>query len=195
MWLGPIRWWTCGGASTLVDALVVDGFEDVTVLDVSEVVLDEARRGLGDARGVHWVVNYVAGWLPDRRYRLWHDRAVFHFLVEDDDRAGYLAALRAGLAPADALIMATFTPDGPRTCSGLPVARYSVDELAGAIGTGFLAEATRTERHTTPTGPNNRSRGWRAESGQPRLALLPATGRLEPSSGGLRLVPANQPDP
>jgi SAM-dependent methyltransferase len=141
-----------GGASTLVDALVVDGFEDVTVLDVSGVALDEARRRVGDAPGVHWVLGDVAAWLPELRYRLWHDRAVFHFLVEDDDRAGYLATLRAGLAPGGALILATFAPDGPPTCSGLPVARYSVDELAGVIGTGFVVEATRTESHTTPDG-------------------------------------------
>lgn len=141
-----------GGASTLVDALVAGGFEDVTVLDVSAVALDEARQRTGDPPGVHWVCADVAAWRPARRYRLWHDRAVFHFMVDDADRALYLLALRAGVARGGAVVMATFAPDGPRACSGLPVARYSAGELAAVIGEDFVVEVTRTEEHTTPDG-------------------------------------------
>lgn len=141
-----------GGAGVLVDALVAGGFEDVTVLDVSAVALDEARSRIGDPPGVHWVRGDIVGWHPSRRYRLWHDRAVFHFMVDDVDRSAYMKALREGLAPGGAVVMSTFAPDGPRTCSGLPVARYSAGELALAIGEDFVVEATRSERHTTPDG-------------------------------------------
>lgn len=141
-----------GGASGLVDALVATGFEDVTVLDVSAVPLATARSRLGDPPTVRWVRDDVCTWHPERRYGLWHDRAVFHFMVEDADRAAYLDALRAAVAPGGAVVVATFASEGPEQCSGLPTVRYSAGELAASLGDGFELAAARVEHHTTPAG-------------------------------------------
>lgn len=141
-----------GGASRLVDALLDRGFTDVSALDVSEAALEEARARLGGrATLVTWLHEDLLDWRPSRRYAVWHDRAVFHFLVDPAERAHYVDALRAGLAPNGVVVMATFATDGPDRCSGLPVTRYDPDELAAAIGATEVV-ATRREEHTTPGG-------------------------------------------
>ena len=94
----------------------------------------------------------VLEWKPDRAFGLWHDRAVLHFLVDDVGRDRYLGTLRRALAPHGALIVGTFAADGPETCSGLPVRRYSVDELVDALGDGFELVESRREEHVTPRG-------------------------------------------
>ncbi len=139
-----------GGASALVDRLVTHGYVDLTVLDISPVALDLARDRVGDAAKVEWVVSDVLTWAPERRYDLWHDRAVFHFLTDPDDRAAYLATLTEAV-PTGAVILATFAPDGPETCSGLPVARYGPDELADLLP-DFDVVAARRDVHVTPWG-------------------------------------------
>jgi trans-aconitate methyltransferase len=91
-------------------------------------------------------------WEPDRRYDLWHDRAVFHFLVEERGRDRYIATLNDALAPGGHVIVATFADDGPEMCSGLPVRRYAADDLGAALGEGFELVETRREVHVTPRG-------------------------------------------
>ena len=91
-------------------------------------------------------------WKPDRRYDLWHDRAVFHFLVEEHDRHHYLARLTDALVPGGCVIIATFADDGPEMCSGLPVRRYAAEDLTAALGEGFELVETRREVHVTPRG-------------------------------------------
>ena len=91
-------------------------------------------------------------WEPDRRYELWHDRAVFHFLVEERDRDRYIATLSDALAPGGHVIVATFADDGPEMCSGLPVRRYPAEDLAAALGEDFELVETRREVHVTPRG-------------------------------------------
>ena len=91
-------------------------------------------------------------WEPDRRYELWHDRAVFHFLVDERDRDRYSATQSNALAPDGHVIVATFADDGPEMCSGLPVRRYAAEDLAAALGTGFELVETRREVHVTPRG-------------------------------------------
>ena len=91
-------------------------------------------------------------WEPDRRYELWHDRAVFHFLVEERDRDRYIATLSDALALGGHVIVATFADDGPEMCSGLPVRRYAAENLAVALGEGFELVETRREVHVTPRG-------------------------------------------
>jgi hypothetical protein len=140
-----------GGESLLVDNLLTRGFSDLTVLDLSKVALDEARRRAPSPQ-VRWVQADVRTWGPDRTYGLWHDRAVFHFLVDPDDRAAYMRTLTAATAPGSTVIVATFAPTGPETCSGLPVARYSSPDLAEALGPRFDLLATEEEEHTTPSG-------------------------------------------
>jgi trans-aconitate methyltransferase len=91
-------------------------------------------------------------WEPDRRFDVWHDRAAFHFLVDAEARARYVATLTAALAPGGGVILGTFAADGPETCSGLPVRRYASDELAAALGDRLEVVATRREAHVTPRG-------------------------------------------
>ena len=91
-------------------------------------------------------------WTPDRRYDLWHDRAAFHFLVEDDDRKRYVETLTNAVAPGGAVIVATFADDGPERCSGLPVSRYAPSDLCSALGESFRVIETRREVHVTPRG-------------------------------------------
>ena len=145
-----------GGAGTLVDALVAAGWADVTVLDVSGVALDVARNRVGPTSGVHWVAGDLLTWVPDRRYRVWHDRAVYHFLVDEDDRARYRRVMVEAVEPGGLIVVGTFAAEGPAQCSGLPVARYDADglvrDLGSAYGGASEVVATRTQSHRTPAG-------------------------------------------
>ncbi len=144
-----------GGSSSLVDELLAQGFGDVTVLDVSGTALDISRRRLTDPHGVTWLHTDVLSWTPTRRWGLWHDRAVFHFLTEPADRADYLRRLASGLALGGVFIIATFALEGPEQCSGLPVSRYDAEGLTDTITTAVpdaTIIATRDEDHVTPSG-------------------------------------------
>lgn len=143
-----------GGASALVDDLLARGFENITVLDVSGVALDIAKRRLGSrAERVRWVHEDVTRWSPDPgAYDLWHDRAVFHFLVDPEPRRRYVERLERALSPGGRVILATFAPEGPPSCSGLPVRRYPASDLERELGPGFSLEASRDEAHRTPSG-------------------------------------------
>lgn len=138
------------GASTFVDALVTRGFTDLSVLDVSATALDVARSRVGAGAPVEWITADVLTWTPSRAFGLWHDRAVLHFLVDEAERATYLARLQVAV-PDGAVILATFAPDGPDSCSGLPVRRYGPDELARLLD-GFDVVDARREVHRTPWG-------------------------------------------
>jgi SAM-dependent methyltransferase len=141
-----------GGASLLVDALLERGFSDLSVLDVSKSALDAVRERLGPTKPVALLHQDLLGWKPERRFDLWHDRAVFHFLVDRSDRATYLQTLRSALRPGGAVVMATFASDGPEYCSGLPVARYSSVDLAEILGPDFAVVEQLREEHVTPAG-------------------------------------------
>jgi SAM-dependent methyltransferase len=140
-----------GGASLLVDELVARDHTDLSVLDVSAKALAIARQRVGNAAPVRWLCEDIMTWQPKRRYALWHDRAVFHFLIDLLERAKYLQAMRQAIAPGGALIMATFASDGPTSCSGLPVARYDAGELNELLD-GFTLLASTREEHITPGG-------------------------------------------
>jgi hypothetical protein len=141
-----------GGASHLAGQLLARDFRDVTVLDLSPAALREARSLLGgDAHRVHWIEHDLLTWRAYRRYGVWHDRAVFHFLVDAERRARYRQVLRSAIRPGGGVVVATFAADGPESCSGLPVARYDTEELVAAIGEGLVVAAER-EEHRTPAG-------------------------------------------
>ena len=140
------------GESSLVDHLVAQGYEDVTVLDVSQEALAAVRARLGDSPRVHVVVSDLLAWAPDRQYDAWHDRAVFHFLTDDADVTAYVRVASAAVRPGGALVLGTFAEDGPTTCSGLPTARYSADELIALFGGAFAEEHREREEHVTPAG-------------------------------------------
>ncbi len=136
-----------------MDYLLRRNVSCVTVLDVSAAALERSRLRLGaDAARVTWIEADVTAAWPVPRVDVWHDRAVFHFLTDAGDRERYLERLREGLVPGGALIVATFAPDGPEKCSGLPVARYDPPALAAAFGDGFRLEESRPEHHHTPRG-------------------------------------------
>ena len=146
-----------GGASTLVDDLLERGYANVSVLDIADAGLAKARDRLGaQASRVSWIVADVRGWTPPRSYDVWHDRAVFHFLTEAEDRDAYVGALKAGTKPGASVIMATFAPDGPQQCSNLPVRRYSSEALAEVLGSSFTLTDQSSESHTTPAGAEQR---------------------------------------
>lgn len=141
-----------GGASNLVDALLENGYQDVTVLDLSAAALEATRARLGAASSqVKWLVTDITSFTPAQPYTVWHDRAVFHFLTDATDRQHYLAAARAALPPGGHLIMATFALDGPSQCSGLDVARYSPESLQQEVGEGFTLAESFGGLHITPS--------------------------------------------
>jgi trans-aconitate methyltransferase len=140
-----------GGASRLVDNLIEQGFEDITVLDLSSAALAAARSRLGaSAERASWIVADATTWEPARAYDIWHDRAAFHFLTDANDRAAYIARLERGLKIGGHAIIATFAPDGPEKCSGLPVARYDSTSLGKTLGAAFKLVHTQRHEHPTP---------------------------------------------
>jgi SAM-dependent methyltransferase len=142
-----------GGASLLVDHLAGAGFTDLTILDVSAQALDEVRRRLDDkSAGVSFVHHDVLMWAPNRRYDVWHDRAVFHFLTEREDRDRYVDKAQRALREGGTAIVGVFAEDGPTHCSGLPVSRYSPEQLNDAFAGGFTPVRHEREEHVTPTG-------------------------------------------
>jgi SAM-dependent methyltransferase len=142
-----------GGESRLIDALVAAGLDCLAVLDVSHEALDHARARIGSAsRLVTWIESDVTGAWSLKPMDVWHDRAVFHFLVEPEDRRRYLVHLRQTLKVNGGAIIATFAPDGPDTCSGLPVARYSPEALAAELGDEFTLIESQPHSHITPSG-------------------------------------------
>jgi SAM-dependent methyltransferase len=146
-----------GGASRLVDALVAEGHEAVTVVDLSESALAAAKARLGPAAaGVTWIVADVTKWIPVQRYDLWHDRAAFHFLTDAADRSAYVESLREALRRGGHAVIATFALDGPERCSGLPVIRYDAASLGEVLGGDFNLVETRRHDHLTPMGGTQR---------------------------------------
>lgn len=142
-----------GGDSHLVDALSAKGLNCLAVLDVSEAALQRAQARLGEAASVPtWIAADVTGEWSLKPMDIWHDRAVFHFLTAPDDRARYLAHMRQILKRDGTAIIATFAPDGPEKCSGLPVARYSPEELARELGPAFRLIESVPHIHQTPWG-------------------------------------------
>ena len=146
-----------GGASRLVDALLERGFGRLTVLDISQAALDLACLRLGRrASQAQWLVEDVTEWEPSRRFDIWHDRAAFHFLVEASDRAAYVARLTQALKPGGHATIATFAPDGPEKCSGLPVHRTDAKGLAKELGEAFTLVDSQAHDHVTPNNSSQR---------------------------------------
>lgn len=142
-----------GGASNIVDSLLNMGYSSLSVLDVSAKALDKVRARLGDQeKMVQLICADITNWQPTTSYRLWHDRAVFHFLTEERDRQAYVEAIHQAVVPGGRVIISSFAMDGPEKCSGLPVCRYSHESLAREMGEGFVLSGGLLEDHTTPSG-------------------------------------------
>lgn len=143
-----------GGAATLVDHLLDAGHTDLTVLDIAATALSIARDRLGSrAAAVRWIAGDVLGFeLPRSEYAVWHDRAVFHFLVEPSDRLRYRDQLLAALRPDGHLIIGAFDPAAPERCSGLPVRRATPEQLQRDFEPELELVTATTEQHRTPGG-------------------------------------------
>ena len=143
-----------GGASTLVDDLLGEGFMDITVLDISSESLEVSKKRLGkEAAKVNWIVGDVTTTnLPKNHYSLWHDRAVFHFLTSPEDRKKYVKTLNQSLKPKGIVTIATFSLKGPERCSGLDIVRYSPETLQAEFGESYSLMKSLEESHDTPFG-------------------------------------------
>ena len=143
-----------GGTSTFIDDLLDSHYSDLTVLDISETALRKTRARLGGrASSVQWIAGDVTSiTLPQARFDFWHDRAVFHFLVDAEARQRYVHAVRHALRPGGHIVVATFGVGGPTKCSGLDVVRYSAASLHEEFGPAFLKVGAFTEMHVTPWG-------------------------------------------
>lgn len=141
-----------GGASTLVDHLRAAGYESLSVLDISEEALTKTRTRLGPiSEHIKWIVADVTNTeFPDNAFDLWHDRAVFHFLVDPEEQNRYVHQLTRSLKPGGILVISTFAPDGPEKCSGLTVSRHDCADLRRILGQQFDLLLSDREIHQTP---------------------------------------------
>jgi SAM-dependent methyltransferase len=143
-----------GGRSTLVDDLLARGYENITVLDISQTAIEANRTRLESfAQRVHWLAADITRVeLEPSAFDVWHDRAVFHFLTAAADRAAYVRQVARAVKPAGHVIVSTFGPDGPTRCSGLDVVRYDADSLHAEFGTRFRIIESSKQLHHTPFG-------------------------------------------
>ena len=142
-----------GGASRLVDALISEGFNAVSVLDLSEKALETSKARLGaEGAQVQWIVADITRWQPSQAYDVWHDRAALHFLTDPKDRAAYVERVLKTVRFGGHVIVGTFAPDGPERCSGLPVVRHDAASLGELLGSSFALADTRRHDHQTPSG-------------------------------------------
>jgi len=143
-----------GGESTLVDDLLLRGYQNITVLDVSQTAIDVTKRRLGSAaEQVRWLVGDITEIeLEQGAYDVWHDRAVFHFLIETEHRNAYVRQVARSVRPGGHVIVSTFGPEGPAKCSGLDVMRYDAGSLHEEFGARFRLVESSKELHRTPFG-------------------------------------------
>lgn len=140
-----------GGASLLVDFLLQEGYQDIAVLDVSGIALNKARRRLGDrASRVEWIEQDITCFEAERKYGLWHDRALFHFLILRKERKKYIQALRRALQAGGQLVISTFAIGGPARCSGLDIVQYDARKLKRELGEDFTLLEQEQVLHQTP---------------------------------------------
>lgn len=141
------------GSSRLCDELIATGYCSITVVDVSPIALARIAERLGrSVDQVTMVQADVGAYRSDQAFGLWHDRAVFHFLVDPEERIRYIDSMKANLAPGGQVVIATFGLEGPETCSGLPVRRYDAEQLAEELGPWLLLVDSEDELHPTPRG-------------------------------------------
>src|SRR6516162_5402343 len=141
-----------GGESTLVDDLLLRGYTNITILDITQAAIDVTKSRLGlAAEQVHWLVADITKVeLEPRAYDVWHDRAVFHFLTAPEQRTAYVRQVARSVKPGGHVIVSAFGPEGPTKCSGLEVVRYDADSLHHEFGARFRLVESSTELHRTP---------------------------------------------
>lgn len=142
-----------GGDSLLVDSLLDFGFKEITILDISSTALEKTKERLGASGStIRWVVSDVLQFKPDREFALWHDRAVFHFLTDENDRAVYRRLAESSISPGGYVVIMTFSKSGPKSCSGLPVQQYDIQDLENFFIHKFELLEGLNYDHLTPSG-------------------------------------------
>lgn len=140
-----------GGASILVDRLLASGYRNVSVLDLSAKALAYAQARLGGtSHRATWIEADITAFIPPINYDLWHDRAVFHFLTNAEDRRKYVDVLKHGVRSGGHIIIAAFAIGGPTQCSGLDIVQYDAEKLSETLGEQFRLAEERIELHITP---------------------------------------------
>lgn len=140
-----------GGDSFLVDNLLDKGFQDITILDISQAAIDRAKQRLGDkAKGVKWIVADAATFKPTEKYDFWHDRAAFHFLTEEQEITNYIDTARQNIKPTGILVIGTFSEQGPKKCSGIEIKQYSETTMTDLLKMFFEKIMCITVDHKTP---------------------------------------------
>lgn len=140
-----------GGDSYLVDFLIDLGYQNITVLDISEAALNRAKKRLGNkANQVNWIVADVATFEPIEKYDFWHDRAAFHFLTNEDEVKHYVETVRNSFTPNGILVIGTFSEHGPKKCSGIDIKQYSANTLIKLFSSEFEQLNCFTVEHQTP---------------------------------------------
>lgn len=140
-----------GGDSFLVDHLLDLGYQDISVLDISSVAIDRAKKRLGDkGKNVKWIVADAATFKPTEKYDFWHDRAAFHFLTEDQEISNYLETAQQNINPSGVLVIGTFSEQGPKKCSGIEIKQYSEKTMTDRLKRFFEKIKCITVDHKTP---------------------------------------------
>jgi SAM-dependent methyltransferase len=142
------------GESTLLDDLLALGYRKVTVLEISPTAMEALKERVGQAgRAIQWICGDVTeAVLPETSFDLWHDRALFHFLTEAEQRRAYVKRVKRALKPGGSLIVSTFGPSGPERCSGLAAMRYDASSMGSEFGDRFRLVESSLDLHETPSG-------------------------------------------
>jgi len=142
-----------GGDSFLPDFLLKLGYSNISVLDISEKAIENAKIRLGeDAEKIKWIVSDITKFTPSEKYDLWHDRAAFHFLTDDQEIENYVQLVSKSLKPNASLIIGTFSENGPTKCSGIEIKQYSQENLIQLFSAGFEKLQCENVDHETPSG-------------------------------------------
>lgn len=142
-----------GGDGFLVDVLIETGFSDISILDISERALFNAKNRLGPKqKGIHWLNENVLEWDTEKQFDLWHDRAVFHFLKKEDEISRYVVQAAGAIKKEGHLIVGTFSMNGPKVCSGLDVHQYSIETMRRIFEKYFNLGKHLIQEHQTPSG-------------------------------------------
>ena len=137
-----------GGDSHLVDFLIDEGYENISVLDISSKAIERAKDRLGDkGQNIHWITSNILDFMPETRYDVWHDRAAFHFLTSKKDIESYVKIVSQF---ANHIVLGTFSKNGPLKCSGLPISQYNAEDLQALLKSDFELVSSHYEDHTTP---------------------------------------------
>ena len=137
-----------GGDGHLVDFLIDEGYENISVLDISSKAIERAKDRLADkGQNIHWITSNILDFIPETRYDVWHDRAAFHFLTSEKDINTYINLVGEF---ANHIVLGTFSKNGPLKCSGLPISQYNAEDLQALLKSDFELVSSHYEDHTTP---------------------------------------------